>query len=698
MSKENPVRTLNPEVARKIAAGEVIDRPNAIIRELMDNAIDSDADNIIVEISDGGIEKARIVDNGCGMTKEDLESCARPHATSKIASETDLLNLTTLGFRGEALSSIAAVCRLSIVSGGYKMRASITEDHIIEPATPLNGTIVQAEGLFENFPARRQFLKRPASEGLMCKNTFVEKSLPNTEISFRFIQDGEIKLDLQKGQTLQERFVKAMELHENVSLFNLVENSSGGKNPDWSFKIVIGEPGVYRSNKKNIYIFVNGRRIQEYSLAQAIEYGSQGYFPNGTFPVAAAFITINPSLVDFNIHPAKKEARFKDISSLHHGISTAVKRFFSEYTNRTMKAQAEKIQKIPETFLFEPEKLAEKALESSEAKTEGSGEYSIRNTGSYSGLRSRFFGGTSSTLSMMTKETPLNSWTGYASKNATYEKKSLFEEPKQKFNADDKNSAPEISEKQAKTKEIIDFMNKAIAAYSGIPEKSENIETENPEYASEFSEKNAILPEKNNASSEKPENSTQNPPQIQQQDDFHFVGSALGTFLIAEKGNTLFIIDKHAAHERMLFDQIMKNPGAVQTLLIPYIIETSTKKDDEYLESIKNELKKVGFTCENKGNGRWEFTTLHERWNGTEEDLYHALLDIKANPKDLIYSIAASTACKAAVKDGTILEDAAAEKIARATLQLEDPHCPHGRPCYTTITRENLFHLVRRTE
>ena len=267
MSKENPVKTLNTEVARKIAAGEVIDRPNAIIRELMDNAIDSGADNIIVEISDGGIEKTRIVDNGCGMTKDDLSTCARPHATSKIASETDLLNLTTLGFRGEALSSIAAVCRLSIISGGYKMRASITEDHIIEPATPLNGTIVQAEGLFENFPARRQFLKRPASEGLMCKNTFVEKSLPNTEISFRFIQDGEIKLDLQKGQTLPERFVKAMELHENISLFNLIENSSGGKNPDWSFKIVIGEPGVYRSNKKNIYIFVNGRRIQEYSLA-----------------------------------------------------------------------------------------------------------------------------------------------------------------------------------------------------------------------------------------------------------------------------------------------------------------------------------------------------------------------------------------------------------------------------------------------
>lgn len=678
MSKENPVKTLNPEVARKIAAGEVIDRPNAIIRELMDNAIDSGADSITVEINEGGIEKTRIVDNGCGMTKEDLISCARPHATSKISSETDLLNLTTLGFRGEALSSIAAVCRLSIISGGYKMRASITEDHIIEPATPLEGTIVQAEGLFENFPARRQFLKRPASETLMCKNTFVEKSLPNTGISFRFIQDGEIRLDLPKGQTLPERFVKAMELREDTRLFNLIENSSGEKNPDWSFKIVIGEPGVYRNNKKNIYIFVNGRRIQEYSLAQAIEYGSQGYFPNGTFPVAAAFITVNPSLVDFNIHPAKKEARFKDISSLHHGISTAVKKFFSDYTNRTMKAQAEKIKKIPETFLFEPEKLAAKALEQSESENragmETAGRTPYESEASHFGVRSRFFGGTSSTRSMMTRETPLNSWTGYASKNASYEKKSLFEEPEQKFNSGNENKAPEILEKKEKMQEIIGFMDKAISAYSGNTKKTLEIP------ADEIQNK------------EKPFTETQ------QKDDFHFIGSALGTFLIAEKNNTLYIIDKHAAHERMLFDQIMKNPESAQTLLIPYVIETASKKDDEYLESIKNELKKVGFTCENKGNGRWEFTTLHERWNGTEEELYHALLDIKANPKDLIYTVAASTACRAAVKDGTILEDSAAEKIARGALRLDDPHCPHGRPCYTTITRENLFHLVRRTE
>lgn len=672
MSANKPVKTLNPEVARKIAAGEVIDRPNAMIRELMDNAIDSGADNVIVEIAEGGIEKVRIVDNGCGMTKEDLENCARPHATSKISSETDLLNLTTLGFRGEALSSIAAVCRLSITSGGYRMRASITEDHLIDPATPLEGTIVQAEGLFENFPARRQFLKRPASEGVMCKQTFVEKSLPNTEVSFRYIQDGDIKLNLPKGQTLQERFVKAMEMRENPSLFSLVEGSSGGSRPDWSFKIVIGEPGVYRSNKKDIYIFVNGRRIQEYALVQAIEYGGQGFFPNGTFPVAAAFIQVNPALVDFNIHPAKKEARFKDMASLHHGISSGVKAFFSEYTNRTMKASSTKKTPVTED-LFAPADLAAQALQQTNATPAYGINHKISEnpkssttTSSSAGARARFFSGTSSIPSMMTRETPANSWTGYADKKASLEKTG-FSVPSA--------STPEaptlkvFSQQQKQTEEILSFVNKSIEAYSGKPVSTEEIKTPAPQ-----------------------------PHARPELDDFHFIGSALGTFIIAEKNNTLYIIDKHAAHERTIFDQIMQNQSASQSLLIPFIVETANKKDDDYLESIKDELKKLGFTCENKGDGRWEFTTLNERWKGTEEDLYHALLDIKVQPKDLIYSIAATTACKAAVKDGTILEDAAAEKIARAALELEDPHCPHGRPCYTTITRENLFHLVRRTE
>lgn len=693
MSVKNPVKTLNAEVARKIAAGEVIDRPNAIVREFLDNSIDSGADSITVEISGGGIEKIRVVDNGSGMTKEDLENSARPHSTSKISTETDLLNLSTLGFRGEALASIAAVSRLSINSGGWKMRASITEDHIIEKTPEYEGTIVQSEGLFENFPARRLFLKRPATEGTLCKNTFIEKSLPKPEIAFRFISDGEIKIDLPKNQTLKERFLSANEIREDKNLFYQVEGKSGGTNPDWSFKIIIGEPGVRRPNKKDISVFVNGRKIQEYALVQAIEYGGQGYFPNGSFPVAAAFIQINPSLVDFNIHPAKKEVKFKDISPLHHGISQTLRAFFSEYTNTNIKLEEERISQSRDG-----RNIAE------------------RSPGLFSG--ETFFSGGADSEKDRTEPSVFPSlWKNasrprnlYSSERNMYYAKNTYSE--EHSSSESSLSASEIFEKAAREREnekkqnamkISSAMDEIIRNYTGksvSEEKSAKKTTElfisekTPPYLSsakyEGSAKDGIYEKAGGLSS--PENS------LSEKDDFHYLGCALGTFIVAEKNNALYIIDQHAAHERMIFDKIMAEKDKCQSLLIPYIIETKDENEDKYLESIKNELLKIGFACQNKGNGRWEFSTLNERWKGTEEDLEHAIFDKKVAPKDLIYSIAAMTSCKAAVKDGWKLLDDTAEEIARGALNLPDPHCPHGRPCYHAISREELFRLVRRTE
>lgn len=692
MSTSQPVRTLSAEVARKIAAGEVIDRPNAIVRELIDNAIDSGADAITVEITGGGIEKIRIVDNGCGMTKDDLQNCARPHSTSKITAETDLLRLTTLGFRGEALSSIAAVCRLSISSGGYKMRASVTEDHIIEQTAVLDGTIVQAEGLFENFPARRVFLKRPASEGILCKSTFVEKSLPCPEKSFRFVSDGTIKLDLPQGQTLTERFVKAQELKETSSLFYEISGQSDStENPDWSFKVVIGEPGVSRPNKKNILIFVNGRRITEYSLVQAVEYGGQGYFPNGTFPVAAAFIQVNPALVDFNIHPAKREVRFKDISELHHGLSSAIKRFFESYTNKTMKQTLkERIQPDenqlfkPETKIYSPEILAEMALSD---KADTNTENSFRGEQNFKAEETHFSGGeqrkSTTNFSGSAGNRARFFETRPASEKYTISHTPFSAVPKELIAADSSRLSDSVGEKthSAQTQKIIALVDNAIAAYN---RKTPQGDTQHITAKSPSAENSA-------------ENTQQKSAFNAETNAFHFLGSALGTFILAEKGNALYIIDKHAAHERYIFDSIMKNQNSSQHLLIPYTIETKDEKEDEYLASIQEELSKIGFECKNAGDGKWEFTALQERWSGTELDLAHDLLDKKVAPKDLIYSIAAMTACKAAVKDGWIIDDAAAEKIARDALELSDPHCPHGRPVYTIITREQLFSLVRRT-
>lgn len=633
MSQEKPVRTLNPEVARKIAAGEVIDRPNAIIRELMDNSIDAGASSINVEISGGGIDKIRIIDNGSGMTQEDLQNCARPHATSKIESEIDLMNLSTLGFRGEALASIAAVARLSIQSGGFKMRASITEDHIIEAVAPIKGTIVQSEGLFENFPARRQFLKRPATEGIMCRNTFIEKALARPDIAFRFVTDGETKLNLPAGQSIKERFVMANNYSEGPELFYEFSQSSGGEKPEWSFTVVIGEPAVSRTNKKEIFIYANGRRIQEYSLVQAVEYGGQGFFPNGTYPVAAVFVQVRPDLIDFNIHPAKREARFSDISALHHGLSSSIRTFFHQYTYSNFKEDKPADEEREQEFNFTPEipnTNSESPVTASEPVYEKHISYKTSETKAeaLSDFRSKYLGIKSSGLSGN------GGAAGNRSSTANY------------------STTRNLAEQ-------------ALAAATGSGGK-EN------EAASTLSSKTQKI---------------------------RYIGPCLGTFLLAEKNNSLYIIDQHAAHERILFDSLMSSQGNAprQPLLIPYKIKTESKTQDNQLEKLKAELNRIGFETEHSSDGLWEIKTIPDRWTGTEYDLRTLLFVKQVEPKEIIRSIAAMTACKAAVKDGYVLDDITATRLVEQAFTLEDPHCPHGRPIYTVISRDKLFELVKRT-
>ena len=342
MADRRPVRVLREDVARRIAAGEVIDRPAAIVRELMDNAVDSGADSISVEIEGGGIGLVKVSDNGSGMTRDDLENCARAHATSKITDAEDLSKITTLGFRGEALASIAAVGTLEIASGNLKMSMSNSSQRKIETTSLFQGgkgTSVASRDLFSDFPARRVFLKRPSSETMMCREIFVEKSLARPDISFRLTVDGSMRMNLPAGVTLTQRFASALETRENATLLH--EISSSGREPDgkheWSFRLVIGDPSIRRNDRRSIFIYVNGRRVQEFALLQAIEYGCQGFFPNGTHPVAALFATVDPSLVDFNIHPAKKEVKFRDITSLHHGLSSSIKEFLRMLTASSMK-------------------------------------------------------------------------------------------------------------------------------------------------------------------------------------------------------------------------------------------------------------------------------------------------------------------------------------------------------------------------
>lgn len=616
MSLKRPVRILPPEVARKIAAGEVIDRPNAIVRELMDNAIDSGADSITVEIYGGGIDKIRVIDNGSGMSREDMEIVATPHATSKISSEQDLLNLSTLGFRGEALSSIAAVSKLTIVSGEYKLETSVTEKNKITQVTPFNGTTVQSENLFQNFPARRMFLKRSTTEGKMCFNTFIEKVLPFCNIEFRFYQDGELKLNLPKEDSIQKRFTAACDYGRQKDLFFTQKNHA--QDNSWSFELIIGEPGIYRNDRKEISIFVNNRKISEYSLMQAIEYGCMGYFPNGTHPVAALFVTIDSKLVDFNIHPAKKEVRFKDINELHHSVSNTTASFFKNSTIKSLKPELD-ASYYENTFSKE---LFQSPV--SQSDTDYTGE---------SGL---------SRYERLNAPTSTNSFKAIEEKSYNSDLRSVF-------------------------------MNNSKATYAQKLAEMAYQEDEKTEPQTDSIPQNAV-----------------------NSDSIKYFGTTLGVFLLVEKDNTLYLIDQHAAHERILYDSIMTTKAKSQKLLIPYQLESQSTADDEYLESVKDQLEEKGFILKNNGNGSWQITEVHERWTGTERDLQTLLLDQKIAPDKILTYIAASTACKAAVKDGYYLDPETAKELAVKALSLPDPHCPHGRPVWTAITKEKMFELVKR--
>ena len=328
-AKPRRIQILRDTVALRIAAGEVIDRPFSVVRELIDNAVDCGAENIDLYVEGGGIDRIRVVDNGSGMSLEDLKKCYLPHATSKISEMEDLESLKTLGFRGEALSSIGACSRLEIISSetGADAGRLVVSNGALRDLSPYKGnkgTIVDVSGLFHAMPARKKFLKRPSAEAAACKKVFIDKVLPFCEISFRYFQDGAMKLFFPVS-SLKERVINAYPGILNKDLTREMESST----EDFSVRIIAADPSVNRKDRRYIQLFVNNRRINDFSLLQAVEYGFSEFLPGGTYPVAFVFIDIKPSLIDVNIHPAKKEIKIHGSSQLHHAIVVLIKNFLA---------------------------------------------------------------------------------------------------------------------------------------------------------------------------------------------------------------------------------------------------------------------------------------------------------------------------------------------------------------------------------
>ena len=317
------IRQLDPIVASRIAAGEVVERPASVLRELLDNSIDAGATKISVYIEEGGIKSLTVIDDGSGMSEEDLAMACRSHATSKVFTLDDLFNLRTLGFRGEALSSISSCSRLTISSNGNSITVDNGVQSPVVPGSIAQGTSVCMEDLFGNIPARRLFLKRPQSEAAECRKTFMEKALGFEGIEFLFFSESNLLLHYERSDR-KTRAMRIMSADRNFMPAGILEMSYTGDNG--SLYAVCSDPSCYRRDRGQIKILVNNRIIDSYQFVQAIASAYSAALPGGAFPWFYLFIEDNPALVDFNIHPSKRECKLRNQSRIYGAITEMVRR------------------------------------------------------------------------------------------------------------------------------------------------------------------------------------------------------------------------------------------------------------------------------------------------------------------------------------------------------------------------------------
>ena len=576
------VRVLSEPVARKIAAGEVIERPYAVVRELLDNAIDSGADDITLSIEAGGIDSIRVKDNGCGMAREDMELCWLPHATSKIEALEDLEKITTLGFRGEALSSMAACSRLEIISSkdGEAFRLTVHGGKMLELISHggAPGTGVTVQDLFYNMPARRRFLKSVRGESTLCRRIFLEKAAAHPETGFRMFMDGVLKSYLPPGSYLNRVSTTWPRLAPPAAWWETEAEGDG-----FVIRAVHARPEISRKDRQYIQIYANRRRIDEFALIQAVQYAYDSWMPGGAFPVAFIFIDIDPSLVDFNIHPAKKEARFRDLPAIRHRLVDMLK---DRLTGESYRKRAES--------------------------------------------------------SGMTAVQPV------------FSDEAASDEPRGFSHSSQENRRP--TEQEAERFSRIAASGKPVTGKPG-----------------RFS-----------------------PTPVEKGSDFRYLGQVMGVFLLAETPDALFIIDQHAAHERILYDKLRNAEKKSERLLIPRILEPE-KAAGMKLELRKERLSTLGLEIERNENNEWTLTAVPEAASGLEESLVTFLEEGAGDAEGLDKALWADLACKAAIRDNTPLDDAAAVRLIRETFNLEIPRCPHGRPLWFEISRRELFELLGRT-
>ncbi|MCJ7855841.1 DNA mismatch repair endonuclease MutL [Lachnospiraceae bacterium NSJ-143] len=636
------IHLLDNSTINKIAAGEVVERPSSVVKELLENSIDAGAGAVTVEIRDGGISLIRITDNGSGIPKADVETAFLRHATSKIEKIGDLENVLSLGFRGEALATVAAVSQTEMITKTKDetagTRIEIHGGKIIEKSDVAsnNGTTISVKNIFYNVPARRKFLKKPSVESGYVSDIVNKIALGHPEVSVKYINNSNVMLHTSGNNDLRTAFfhIYGKEMLSQMLDIDVSENGM-------RLYGITGKPQLSRGTRSYENLFINGRFIKNDTVSQAIEDAYKTRLMIGKFPVYALNFYLPPDYIDVNVHPAKLEVRFRDKEAVYDFIYTAVLDLFKDKVlipegdwNST---NSNNVKSLIESDSFREEVLPKNAL-------------SDRNSENTLGLCHE------------TKERP-------------------------KY----------ISHVENKSIEELQELYKAAQLSDTVKNLHKMQENDRP-YIKQREVHQEIL------HGEEIEEQTEKPFFC----NFKIIGQIFLTYWIVEQNSSIFLIDQHAAHERVLYERFMKsfreNDVVSQRLIEPHMLNVS-EREREIIDENMDILQRSGFEIERITDKEYVLRGLPFIFKNPESTgFFNEILDILGEKQinsvmDTKILAVATMACKAAVKGNDRLSIQEAASLINELLKLENPFsCPHGRPTIIELTRYELEKKFKRIQ
>ena len=705
---------LDDNTINKIAAGEVIERPASVVKELMENSIDAGATSINVEIKNGGISYIRITDNGKGIVPDDMEIAFERHATSKIRQAEDLETVTSMGFRGEALASIAAISKISMTSKtaeneiGYKIEIEGGKIINKEEAGCPKGTTIVITDLFFNTPVRYKFLKKDFTEAGYIEDAVTRLALVHPEVAIKLINTGKTIIQTPGNNEPKATIysIYGKDIAENILDVDYTYE-------DIKITGVIGKPSIARSNRSNQLFFVNKRYIKDKTLTSAAEQAYKGMITIGKYGFLVLNIEMNPKKVDVNVHPAKLEVRFEEESKVFKAIYHAIKDTLLK-GDLVTDTEREKTQVVPE----DTQPINTENVLSTSAKPVENIEFSK----DIEDKKEKGFGGLFKKFKEREKEEP--------EEDNNYKDNMIAQIYSNKFATNSKNEKPEVVTQVNDIKELDNMETKVLDTKEVNEKLMENvkkldnlkIEPQTHNFDEMYIRTFGSMPVEAKKDAEREANrlkeeeekyklndelkTTENISIFSEEEkqgipDYKFIGIAFSTYIILELGKELYILDQHAAHERILYEKIKKNYYSddqkdSQLMLLPDIIKLSHKEMDIAKENM-DMFRKAGFTLEEFGDDTIKLSGVPNICLDLDtKELFLETLDeintvARTAKQEKEEKFIATVACKAAVKANMALTKQEVDKLMEQLLVLPNPFtCPHGRPTAIKMTKIDI--------